>query len=206
MATDNKRPDIEGIPNNWNSLASPLDIAIALCAYALRLEEEIKRLDKGWQKANMRIIERACALKAAEKRIADLLPMTEYGLIGAGFSFDRMKNPGPSSFTGYAHGQSITKAQYDAARAAVEAEKQTPYDLTNDLADMEREEGYEEGGGGQQMLCANCGDAVEDGPQSNVPGPPDPPLCQHINDRTPATWKGQSVGPKCKRERKERTP
>ena len=63
-------------------------------------------------------------IRKLRKRIADLLPMTEYGLIGAGFSFDRMKNPGPSSFIGYAHGRSILKAQYDAAREAVDAEKE----------------------------------------------------------------------------------
>ena len=154
------RPDVEGIVHGLRTTLSTVTASDewwskfrAVCAYALRLEEENAAL-AAWQcpfhdgKSGLTSDEHGHQYCAKEKRIAALLPMTEYGLIGAGFSFDRMKNPGPSSFTGYAHGQSITKAQYDAARSAVDAEKQTPYDLTNDLADMEREEGYEEGGGG----------------------------------------------------------
>lgn len=54
----------------------------------------------------------------------------------------------------------------------------------------------------KEETCARCGDKTEGVPPGDVPltGPPDPPLIQHINDGTPATWAAQSRGPRCKRK------
>ena len=49
--------------------------------------------------------------------------------------------------------------------------------------------------------CSRCGAATEPVPPHDppVPGPPDPPLDRHVDDKSYATWKGQHVGPRCKR-------
>ncbi len=57
---------------------------------------------------------------------------------------------------------------------------------------------------GEPTNCTLCGGAIEHQPPSDVPGPPDPPLSRHVDDKTPATFKGQRLGllHRCRREPK----
>ena len=48
--------------------------------------------------------------------------------------------------------------------------------------------------------CSRCGAASEPVPPSDVPGPPDPPLDQHTDDKSSASFTGQHIGPRCKRK------